>query len=128
MRSSGTPALRSTAKRKRGNAWYPPCLPACCNTSRTLRESRRRPALDRKSTRLNSSHVSISYAVFCLKKKKKGTARDERRIHHLSAALPPLPLPGALDEDLSDVPADREAGAVLRTLCAAVSAAVLDHS
>src|SRR5207302_8101728 len=27
--------------------------------------------LDRKSTRLNSSHVKISYAVFCLKKKKK---------------------------------------------------------
>src|SRR5207249_803006 len=27
--------------------------------------------IDRKSTRLNSSHVSISYAVFCLKKKKK---------------------------------------------------------
>src|SRR5207245_10582814 len=29
--------------------------------------------LDRKSTRLNSSHGSISYAVFCLKKKKKGS-------------------------------------------------------
>src|SRR6266576_4833664 len=29
------------------------------------------PELDRKSTRLNSSHVEISYAVFCLKKKKK---------------------------------------------------------
>ena len=28
-------------------------------------------ALDRKSTRLNSSHITISYAVFCLKKKKK---------------------------------------------------------
>src|SRR2546427_7908876 len=28
-------------------------------------------ALDRKSTRLNSSHSQISYAVFCLKKKKK---------------------------------------------------------
>src|SRR5690242_20989160 len=28
---------------------------------------------DRKSTRLNSSHMSISYAVFCLKKKKKQT-------------------------------------------------------
>src|SRR5436309_12349070 len=28
--------------------------------------------LDRKSTRLNSSHVKISYAVFCLKKKKEG--------------------------------------------------------
>src|SRR5690242_21212585 len=31
---------------------------------------RRRQAQDRKSTRLNSSHMSISYAVFCLKKKK----------------------------------------------------------
>src|SRR5207249_10779915 len=30
---------------------------------------------DRKSTRLNSSHVSISYAVFCLKKKKKSKQR-----------------------------------------------------
>src|SRR5690606_41692669 len=29
------------------------------------------PVEDRKSTRLNSSHVKISYAVFCLKKKKK---------------------------------------------------------
>src|SRR3712207_7790949 len=31
-----------------------------------------RDAPDRKSTRLNSSHANISYAVFCLKKKKKG--------------------------------------------------------
>src|SRR5437868_9130650 len=31
----------------------------------------RRPDVDRKSTRLNSSHVSISYAVFCLKKKNR---------------------------------------------------------
>src|SRR2546422_7950251 len=31
---------------------------------------------DRKSTRLNSSHGYISYAVFCLKKKKKHTLRD----------------------------------------------------
>src|SRR5207253_9717416 len=30
-----------------------------------------KPTVDRKSTRLNSSHVAISYAVFCLKKKKK---------------------------------------------------------
>src|SRR5690625_6694464 len=29
---------------------------------------------DRKSTRLNSSHVAISYAVFCLRKKRRGTA------------------------------------------------------
>src|SRR5215475_15443709 len=33
---------------------------------------------DRKSTRLNSSHVKISYAVFCLKKKKK-THRDAKK-------------------------------------------------
>src|SRR5690625_6468099 len=33
---------------------------------------------DRKSTRLNSSHVAISYAVFCLKKKKKNL-RTERQ-------------------------------------------------
>src|SRR5438045_5095375 len=32
---------------------------------------RRRDQRDRKSTRLNSSHLGISYAVFCLKKKKK---------------------------------------------------------
>src|SRR5699024_11572980 len=32
---------------------------------------------DRKSTRLNSSHVSISYAVFCLKKKKTKTQMDD---------------------------------------------------
>src|SRR5690606_41917374 len=31
---------------------------------------------DRKSTRLNSSHVKISYAVFCLKKKKKNQRRE----------------------------------------------------
>src|SRR5256885_9249045 len=31
---------------------------------------------DRKSTRLNSSHLVISYAVFCLKKKKKNTTRS----------------------------------------------------
>src|SRR2546430_5768598 len=33
----------------------------------------RRPAIDRKSTRLNSSHSQISYAVFCLKKKTEAT-------------------------------------------------------
>src|SRR3712207_7187454 len=35
-----------------------------------LGEQRGVPGLDRKSTRLNSSHANISYAVFCLKKKK----------------------------------------------------------
>src|SRR2546427_5684745 len=47
----------------------------------------RREIRDRKSTRLNSSHSQISYAVFCLKKKKKTLEpacrprRDQRVIH-----------------------------------------------
>src|SRR5438105_8209441 len=45
------------------------------------RPRRRQPALqDRKSTRLNSSHEWISYAVFCLKKKTK----KQERIHTTS--------------------------------------------
>src|SRR3712207_8805522 len=36
---------------------------------------------DRKSTRLNSSHANISYAVFCLKKKKKHTTISVPYIH-----------------------------------------------
>src|SRR5258707_10016009 len=36
-------------------------------------------AEDRKSTRLNSSHANISYAVFCLKKNKRSSARPRRR-------------------------------------------------
>src|SRR2546427_8960642 len=41
---------------------------------------------DRKSTRLNSSHSQISYAVFCLKKKKRTTSPP------LSDGHPPVPL------------------------------------
>src|SRR5947199_6535444 len=41
-------------------------------------------ASDRKSTRLNSSHLGISYAVFCLKK-KKGDRRDVQRLDHVPA-------------------------------------------
>src|SRR5690625_5369293 len=41
---------------------------------------------DRKSTRLNSSHVAISYAVFCLKKKTKTVAGFPASRHH-----PPAP-------------------------------------
>src|SRR3712207_7811990 len=40
---------------------------------------------DRKSTRLNSSHANISYAVFCLKKKKK-CARPRRRCRRMTPA------------------------------------------
>src|SRR5690349_23145933 len=41
------------------------------------------PALDRKSTRLNSSHVEISYAVFCLKKKKKPKKKPTKTLQRL---------------------------------------------
>src|SRR5689334_23682406 len=41
---------------------------------RAQREEQQGDAVDRKSTRLNSSHSSISYAVFCLKKKKESTS------------------------------------------------------
>src|SRR5437660_10621811 len=53
-RGRGARAPRRRAASRRHRAW-------CCA---------RRPR-DRKSTRLNSSHVANSYAVFCLKKKKK---------------------------------------------------------
>src|SRR5437870_10926281 len=48
--------------------------------------------LDRKSTRLNSSHVAISYAVFCLKKKKTSTPCDmpHKQYHHTHISLFPF--------------------------------------
>src|SRR3712207_7365595 len=54
-------------QRRRGGQ----CEDALVGAPRQAREQRARdePA-DRKSTRLNSSHANISYAVFCLKKKK----------------------------------------------------------
>src|SRR5215813_2567051 len=52
-------------KRVKGDPDHPSSLGDVCAKAVHLP-----PALDRKSTRLNSSHVRISYAVFCLKKKK----------------------------------------------------------
>src|SRR3712207_7256158 len=43
---------------------------ACPRLSTDHHSATTRPSRDRKSTRLNSSHANISYAVFCLKKKK----------------------------------------------------------
>src|SRR3989454_3862368 len=45
-----------------------------------------REITDRKSTRLNSSHLVISYAVFCLKKKKKKPVKYEIRTTHTARA------------------------------------------
>src|SRR5256885_6840400 len=67
---SGSASARRCARRgseSEGGARAPP------RTPRGL--ARRRTERDRKSTRLNSSHLVISYAVFCLKKKKKNTLR-----------------------------------------------------
>src|SRR5690606_40578159 len=54
--------------------------PKALSRTRPQRSARSRETVDRKSTRLNSSHVKISYAVFCLKKKKK--EQTEKREAH----------------------------------------------
>src|SRR2546426_4728223 len=67
-----TTLFRSPSAREapRKSSSSPPCSPVPTSSSPT----------DRKSTRLNSSHLVISYAVFCLKKKKaSGKARPDQR-------------------------------------------------
>src|SRR5437870_10324741 len=67
---------------------------ACPNAKQEKRSRHRAPRrkesrrIDRKSTRLNSSHVAISYAVFCLKKKN-----DEERGETASSRAPGEELP-----------------------------------
>src|SRR5437870_9817931 len=46
------------------------------------------PASDRKSTRLNSSHVAISYAVFCLKKQQEASDRESPRLQPFEESSP----------------------------------------
>src|SRR3712207_8798748 len=68
------PIFRAATISSRNSPYWPseasrPSRSRCTSRSRT---SPREPATqDRKSTRLNSSHANISYAVFCLKKKTK---------------------------------------------------------
>src|SRR3712207_7978088 len=61
-------ALRPAGARLPPGARAPRALPDVPDRHPAARVARR---ADRKSTRLNSSHANISYAVFCLKKKKK---------------------------------------------------------
>src|SRR5256884_3743708 len=56
-----------------------------------LRHSPRGDNCDRKSTRLNSSHGYISYAVFCLKKKKNRHTQPVLPLSPASATAPTLP-------------------------------------
>src|SRR5207253_11017482 len=62
------------------------CTTCPRRTTRACSRSRgRSPTFrDRKSTRLNSSHVAISYAVFCLKKKKKKKTSYKYKRHQLN--------------------------------------------
>src|SRR5439155_11763446 len=66
----------------------------------TEEKPRARPAprgfssVDRKSTRLNSSHVAISYAVFCLKKKKNALQTPPNTLGSESHSWLPLIYPG----------------------------------
>src|SRR5437660_8199350 len=60
-------------------------IPHCFARERTCCTARCASSRDRKSTRLNSSHVAISYAVFCLKKKKKKQKEQVyTKIQHVS--------------------------------------------
>src|SRR5260221_6477782 len=68
--------------------------------------SRLQMALDRKSTRLNSSHTVISYAVFCLKKKTQQTAPTSPLQDHEAQ----LHAPAAPKIRDSSVPPIRRAG------------------
>src|SRR5438552_11652562 len=81
------PVARGAPPRRRSREPYPPGLsPAALE--------------DRKSTRLNSSHQIISYAVFCLKKKNN--------MHH------PIPI---TDESLGDVIAQGQTNGVVLLRC-----------
>src|SRR5438445_3709962 len=65
--------------------------PACARARECGRPGGRGRA-DRKSTRLNSSHANISYAVFCLKKKKKNHINNKhinKTSSHLQREQPP---------------------------------------
>src|SRR5690349_22879601 len=66
------PAGRAGRPGRRGRAGRRPVPDRKVAAARPVPGGRARPGRgDRKSTRLNSSHVEISYAVFCLKKKKR---------------------------------------------------------
>src|SRR3712207_7645274 len=88
-----TTLFRSWQSRRRVRRCSCRCMAAAvisplCSCGRPLAHSRR-TALDRKSTRLNSSHANISYAVFCLKKKNKTKAADDEA-HGLHVQTPEI--------------------------------------
>src|SRR2546427_8765441 len=61
----------------------PRCSSICDGCWRPSAGRSHPPDRDRKSTRLNSSHSQISYAVFCLKKKKRTILRSAEHAHEV---------------------------------------------
>src|SRR2546430_11937649 len=75
-----------------GGSWAPLSSTGSAPTTSGRRACRsRKSAKDRKSTRLNSSHSQISYAVFCLKKKNKRVSQHAQDPHHHPARPAPVP-------------------------------------
>src|SRR5256885_4074927 len=68
---SFSPSFHSSFSMRMGRLMWSEYLPMTCLIFQALRNSSASGRRDRKSTRLNSSHLVISYAVFCLKKKKR---------------------------------------------------------
>src|SRR5947209_10086155 len=76
-----TTLFRSLCQLRVGRAWYSGRVASARDRVLTMRAI---DGADRKSTRLNSSHANISYAVFCLKKKNHtndGTSHTNLRTH-----------------------------------------------
>src|SRR3712207_7142130 len=77
-----TTLFRSPTTRQRGDGSLPSGNNSVTNTASWFSDTHSQPTIqadtappgDRKSTRLNSSHANISYAVFCLKKKQVRTS------------------------------------------------------
>src|SRR5690349_23888739 len=81
-----TLSLHDALPISRGRTQWCPARPSGRSGCRKdPRPSARPRPRDRKSTRLNSSHVEISYAVFCLKKKKNKT----KNFHNIERTLTP---------------------------------------
>src|SRR3712207_8784959 len=75
-------AARTRAEWEAFNAEHDCCLEPVLDLDEALESElvRARAMVDRKSTRLNSSHANISYAVFCLKKKNNTKTKRPRSV------------------------------------------------
>src|SRR4051812_49506374 len=86
---TATPEIYTLSLHGRSSDLSNPCVRVRRLTSESwsLRGARLFSRGDRKSTRLNSSHMSISYAVFCLKKKMRSTELQQLVYHNTHTEL-----------------------------------------